>query len=298
MVPVAHEVQRADPVDVDRRHRLAPAHRLRDPLPALLARRREVGRKCGRTRGVRSTVPTIESRSIVSRPSRRSPRRPSAATTSSNGRIWLTSSGSRRSVADGRDSCAGAALGRSRSARPGRESRCPPWVNGTPAKDSASVDVTGSNRRPDPFLATTPHVSGRSVPTPVRQLPLPRGSGSYLDASDIPIWDRLVDDLLSRDIPFSRSVRVPSLTAASQIDSSAPLSFPDQSIATSCRQDPPGSACLWRTAGRSGPATEHPKKVPSGGALRSLHSRTDSMPMCWRHSASISSTLALGNGDP
>ena len=35
VVAVADEVQRADPVDVDRRHRLAAAHRLRDPLPAL-----------------------------------------------------------------------------------------------------------------------------------------------------------------------------------------------------------------------------------------------------------------------
>ena len=34
VVAVLDEVQLADPVDVDRRHRLAAAHRLRDPLPA------------------------------------------------------------------------------------------------------------------------------------------------------------------------------------------------------------------------------------------------------------------------
>src|SRR5262245_21773627 len=44
-----------------------------------------------------STVPTMDSSRIVCRPRERSPRRPSAATTSSNGRIRLTSSGSRRS---------------------------------------------------------------------------------------------------------------------------------------------------------------------------------------------------------
>ncbi len=34
VVAVAHEVRAADPVDVDRRQRLAAAHRGRDPLPA------------------------------------------------------------------------------------------------------------------------------------------------------------------------------------------------------------------------------------------------------------------------
>src|SRR5687767_7835841 len=37
MVAVADEVQRADAVNIDRRHRLAASHRLRDPLPALPA---------------------------------------------------------------------------------------------------------------------------------------------------------------------------------------------------------------------------------------------------------------------
>ena len=50
---------------------------------------------------------------------------PSAATTSSKGRITLTSSGSRRSRAASRRAAGGVARGRNRSARPGRESRCP-----------------------------------------------------------------------------------------------------------------------------------------------------------------------------
>ena len=50
VVAVADEVHVADPVDVDRRHRLAAAHRLRDPLPAPLARGGRWGGSCGRTR--------------------------------------------------------------------------------------------------------------------------------------------------------------------------------------------------------------------------------------------------------
>ena len=59
--------------------------------------RADVGRNRRSKSRVESTVPTIESSGMVCRPSRRSPRMPSAATTSSNGRIRLTSSGPRRS---------------------------------------------------------------------------------------------------------------------------------------------------------------------------------------------------------
>src|SRR5215207_7451105 len=63
-----------------------------------------VGRKRRSNSRARSTVPTIESSSIVCTPSRRSPRRPSAATTSSKGRITFTSLASRRRRAARRDS--------------------------------------------------------------------------------------------------------------------------------------------------------------------------------------------------
>src|SRR5918998_5434112 len=74
--------------------------------------RPEVGRKRRSNSRPRSTVPTIESRGIVSSPRRRSPRRPSAATTSSKGRMTLTSLGSSRSLAEMR------ARARRRRARP------------------------------------------------------------------------------------------------------------------------------------------------------------------------------------
>src|SRR3954453_1209012 len=56
-----------------------------------------VGRKLRSNSRVRPTLPTIESSRIDWRPSERSPVRPSASTTSSNGRIMFTSLGSRRS---------------------------------------------------------------------------------------------------------------------------------------------------------------------------------------------------------
>src|SRR5918992_5457531 len=71
-----------------------------------------VGRKRRSNSRPRSTVPTIESSGIVWSPRRRSPRRPSAATTSSNGRMTLTSLGSSRSRAAMRASA------RRRRARP------------------------------------------------------------------------------------------------------------------------------------------------------------------------------------
>src|SRR5918999_1884463 len=74
--------------------------------------RPEVGRKRRSNSRPRSTVPTIESSGIVSSPRRRSPRRPSAATTSSKGRMTLTSLGSSRSLAEMR------ARARRRRARP------------------------------------------------------------------------------------------------------------------------------------------------------------------------------------
>src|SRR3954453_11982642 len=62
------------------------------------ARRRGlVGRKARSKSFVRSTVPTIESRATRSRPRSVSDTRPSASTTSSNGRMYPTSSGSKRS---------------------------------------------------------------------------------------------------------------------------------------------------------------------------------------------------------
>lgn len=81
------------------RHRRAPdgacglgavEPRLRPPAHAL--RPSERARGCGAP----LTVPTIGSSSTVSSPISRSPRRPSACTTSSNGRITLTSLGSPR----------------------------------------------------------------------------------------------------------------------------------------------------------------------------------------------------------
>src|SRR4051812_29845476 len=74
--------------------------------------RPDVGRKERSNSRARSTVPTIESSGIVWRPSDRSPRRPSASTTSSKGRITFTSLGSRRSAAATRASA------RRRRARP------------------------------------------------------------------------------------------------------------------------------------------------------------------------------------
>src|SRR2546423_6954235 len=58
--------------------------------------REDVGRKLRSNSRVRPTLPTIESSGIDWRPSDRSPVRPSASTTSSNGRIMFTSLGSRR----------------------------------------------------------------------------------------------------------------------------------------------------------------------------------------------------------
>ena len=56
-----------------------------------------VGRNFLSKSRVESTVPTMLSSRIVCRPSRRSPRRPRAASTSSSGRMTFTSSGARRS---------------------------------------------------------------------------------------------------------------------------------------------------------------------------------------------------------
>ena len=97
VMTVLDEVQVADPVHVDRRDRLAAPLGQRQPLPALPHPARWSAGTGGRSPGCESTVPTIVSSRIVCRPSRRSPRQPRAATTSSNGRMRLTSSGSRRS---------------------------------------------------------------------------------------------------------------------------------------------------------------------------------------------------------
>ena len=74
--------------------------------------RLDVGRNERSNSRERSTVPTIESSGIVWSPSCLSPRRPSACTTSSKGRITSTSLGSRRSAAATR------ARARRRRARP------------------------------------------------------------------------------------------------------------------------------------------------------------------------------------
>ena len=97
VVAVADEVQVADPVDGDRRERLAAALRGGDPLPAAAhprawwggsrGRSRACGRRCRRP----SRAGSSAARAAIS------PTIPSASTTSSNGRISATSSGSRRS---------------------------------------------------------------------------------------------------------------------------------------------------------------------------------------------------------
>ena len=93
---VLDEVQIADPVDVDRGQVDPAAAGGRDPTPS--APGRPGGRPEGAIEGpaVRSTVPTIESSRISCTPRSDSPVRPSAATTSSNGSIGDTSSGSER----------------------------------------------------------------------------------------------------------------------------------------------------------------------------------------------------------
>src|SRR3954452_1727102 len=122
VVAVLDEVQLADPVHVDRRQRLAAPAGGGDPLPtaahvgrggggsAGASGRRAAAIRCQRPRTSvvagrnersnvpveRSTVPTIESSGMSCTPRSLSLRRPSAATTSSNGSMGDTSSGPER----------------------------------------------------------------------------------------------------------------------------------------------------------------------------------------------------------
>ena len=97
-----------------------------------------VGRKSRSNSRVRSTVPTIESTSIVCRPSARSPARPSASTTSSNGRITATSSGSPRRRAES-----------SASARRRRARAKSDWASarGEPVSGGMALNATGRRTR-------------------------------------------------------------------------------------------------------------------------------------------------------
>ena len=103
VMAVLDEVHVADPVDVDRRHRLAPALREVDALPALAHARRGGPERRGRTRasGRRSRRSSRAGSSARRAAARRSGR--GRWTTSSNGRMWFTSS-ARRSRADRRAS--------------------------------------------------------------------------------------------------------------------------------------------------------------------------------------------------
>ena len=87
VVAVLDEVQVADAVDVDRRHRLAAAAGGGDPLPAAADLVRRGPERAVELAGARSTVPTIESSGIGCTPRSGWLARPSAATTSSNGSI-------------------------------------------------------------------------------------------------------------------------------------------------------------------------------------------------------------------
>ena len=86
VVPVAHEVQLADPVDGDRRERLAAALRLGDPLPAG-AQPRAGGAEVAVE--VLGAVDGADDRVELDRlqPEVVLGERPSASTTSSNGRM-------------------------------------------------------------------------------------------------------------------------------------------------------------------------------------------------------------------
>ena len=98
VVAVLDEIQVPHPVHVDRRDRLAAPLRQREPLPALPHPARWWAGTGGRSPACESTVPTMRVQpDRLQAAAYRSPRRPSAATTSSNGRMRLTSSGSRRS---------------------------------------------------------------------------------------------------------------------------------------------------------------------------------------------------------
>src|SRR3954454_16170740 len=93
----------------------------------------DVGRKLRSNSRGRPTLPTIESSGIDCRPSERSPVRPSASTTSSNGRIRFTSEGSRR------NRCASRASARWRRARV--KSFCASFV-GKPVSIGGAMPLT------------------------------------------------------------------------------------------------------------------------------------------------------------
>ena len=92
VMAVLHEVHVADPVHVDRRHRLAPPLRQVDALPAFPHALRGRAGTRGRTRASGPRSRRSSRAGIVCSPSLRSPTRPRAWTTSSNGRMWFTSS--------------------------------------------------------------------------------------------------------------------------------------------------------------------------------------------------------------
>ena len=97
VVAVLHEVQLADPVDVDRAASTRRGAARRRPAPSARAPCPTWGGSCGRTRGRgRRCRRSSRARSPAGRAGARRAR-PSAATTSSNGRITFTSLGSPRS---------------------------------------------------------------------------------------------------------------------------------------------------------------------------------------------------------